>query len=72
LSVHNTTSGRGRRPHHAYLAGSGKEETLAEVGVLPTVDTGRAAADVVYFGNAVGETGKKSANRSYFPRFVYW
>jgi hypothetical protein len=38
------------------------QKTWLEVTVLPTANTGLAAADVFYFGNAVGETGNSTSN----------
>jgi len=41
-----------------------------EVCVLPTVRTGLAAADVFYFGNAVGETGNRPDDAKVTPTDV--
>jgi ELWxxDGT repeat protein len=38
------------------------KNTWLEVSVLANANTGLAAADVFYFGNAVGETGNSTAN----------
>lgn len=38
------------------------KKTWLQVSLLPTDDTGLEAADVFYFGNAIGETGNSTAN----------